>query len=93
MKCCNCKNLGKLKDEDGAPYNWCEKVCDCPSTTMERNCKHYAVASNADRIRSMTDEELAHILKLTAKGGIIGQRSEEAWLDWLRQEVTTNSTT
>lgn len=41
---------------------------------------------NADRIRSMSDEELAHTLWLTAKGGIIGQRSEDEWLDWLRQE-------
>lgn len=43
--------------------------------------------TNADRIRSMTDEELAHTLWLTAKGGIIGQRSEEEWLNWLRREV------
>lgn len=44
--------------------------------------------TNADRIRAMTDEELAHTLWLTAKGGIIGQRSEDAWLDWLKQEVS-----
>ena len=45
--------------------------------------------TNADRIRQMSDEELAQVLKRTAKGGIIGQRSEEAWLDWLKQECAT----
>lgn len=44
------------------------------------------IVTNADRIRSMTDEELAHTLWLTAKGGIIGQRSEDEWLDWLKKE-------
>lgn len=43
--------------------------------------------TNADKIRAMTDEELAHILKITAKGGVIGQRSEADWFEWLKQEV------
>ena len=42
--------------------------------------------TNADRVRAMSDEELAHILRMTAKGGVIGHRSEAEWLDWLRQE-------
>lgn len=44
--------------------------------------------TNADRIRSMTDDEIAHTLWLTAKGGIIGQRSETEWLTWLKREAT-----
>ena len=43
--------------------------------------------TNADRIRAMSDEELAHALKMTAKGGVIGQRSEKDWLDWLKLEA------
>lgn len=45
--------------------------------------------TNADRIRHMSDEELAHTLWLTAKGGIIGQRSETEWLTWLKREDET----
>ena len=45
--------------------------------------------SNADRIRAMTDEELAEwiagsVLNLT--GGSL-KMATEAWFDWLRQEV------
>lgn len=38
--------------------------------------------SNADRIRSMTDEELAEVLHNA--GG--NWYSEECWLDWLKRE-------
>ena len=49
-KCKNCVNLR---------YNWCEKVSDSPDENMERECVHFRQMTNADRIRSMTDEELA----------------------------------
>lgn len=40
--------------------------------------------TNADRIRSMTDEELAGwIISIT-------EDDTEDWLDWLKQEVTAN---
>ena len=51
--------------------------------------------TNADRIRSMTDEELADWLGIYCNGNTkpgeicakdIGS-CEECWLDWLRQEV------
>ena len=51
--------------------------------------------TNADRIRSMTDEELAEFLEshtncfgndLTCKK-FCGRGCTEAWLMWLRQEV------
>ena len=42
--------------------------------------------TNADKIRAMSNEKLAHTLWLTAKGGIIGQRSEDEWLNWLKRE-------
>ena len=40
--------------------------------------------TNADRIRSMTDEELAVWL---ANGTINSEKAEGYWLDWLKQEV------
>ena len=98
MKCCNCANLGKLKDEDGIPYDWCEKICDNPNIHMERKCKHYKAATNADRIRAMSDEELAECFLewvacdycpvILAKCKRKWANCKSAALDWLRQEAT-----
>ena len=38
---------------------WCEKVIDSPDPDMQRDCQYFWEKTNADRIRSMTDEELA----------------------------------
>lgn len=67
----------------------CAEFDDCPwRAEPNAMCSRYRQrkTTNANRIRSMLDEELAHILCLTAKGGIIGQRSEDEWLNWLKQE-------
>ncbi|MEE0433014.1 MAG: hypothetical protein UDF85_08880 [Lachnospiraceae bacterium] len=60
-RCNNCKNL-ETKDNGFDAYSWCEKINDCPHEDIERDCEHYAPMTNADRIRSMTDEELADFL-------------------------------
>lgn len=62
-KCCNCKNLYNLSDEDDVIIGkWCPKINDSPHLDIERDCDHYAPMTNADRIRSMTDEELLDFL-------------------------------
>ena len=38
---------------------WCEKVIDSPDPDMQRDCQHFCEKTNADRIRAMSDEELA----------------------------------
>ena len=44
--------------------------------------------TNADRIRSMTDEELADwVWAAETAGRAYGPRGKQAWLDWLRQEA------
>lgn len=50
--------------------------------------------TNAERIRSMTDEELAVLLSNTeanfppnCQNGVSVKLCETAWLDWLRQEA------
>lgn len=47
---------------------------------VEQYRKHHM--TNADRIRSMNDEELAHFM------ANIEPCRESAWLDWLKQEAT-----
>lgn len=61
VKCNNCKNL-ETKDNGFDAYSWCEKINDCPHEDIERDCDNYEPMINADRIRSMTDEELADFL-------------------------------
>ena len=57
-KCKNCNNLYNLSNKDDVIVGkWCPKINDSPHLDMERDCKHYKAMTNADRIRSMTDEE------------------------------------
>ena len=63
-------------------------VCEKPSTIGKP-------ITNSDRIRSMTDEELAVLLSNTeanfppnCQNGVSVKLCETAWLDWLRQEYT-----
>lgn len=70
----------------------------CGSTGGAATCPHrQKKQTNADRIRSMSDEELADWLGVYCNGQtaqevgkpcVSGMGScEECWLDWLRQEV------
>ena len=55
-------------------------------------CKNYRTTpiTNADRIRAMTDEELADwVWGAETAGRAFGPRGKQAWLDWLKEEVTT----
>ena len=51
-----CKNCNNLVND------WCEKVIDSPDPDMQRDCQHFREKTNADRIRSMSDEELAEVI-------------------------------
>ena len=53
VKCKNCNNYRN---------DWCEKVIDSPDPDVERDCWHFVEKTNADRIRAMSDEELAAFL-------------------------------
>lgn len=48
-----CKKCNNLVND------WCEKVIDSPDQYMQRDCQYFCEKTNADRIRSMTDDELA----------------------------------
>lgn len=81
-KCKNCNNLYNLSDKnDVIVGKWCPKINDSPHLDMECNCEHYKAMTNADRIRSMTDEELAEIF---AQYNI--SLDKDGWLEWLRAE-------
>ena len=65
-----------------AEFDWCVENEDCGLLKPKPT-------TNYDRIRAMTDEELAKwiaggVLNLT--GGSL-EMATEAWLDWLKQEI------
>ena len=52
-KCKNCINLQN---------HWCDMVVDSPDENAERECCTYERMTNADKIRSMSDEELEEFI-------------------------------
>lgn len=74
---------------------WAIIECPCCGARMELG-KHISMQTNADRIRSMSDEELADWLGVycnAQKAQEVGKpcvsgigSCEECWLDWLKQE-------
>ena len=63
--------------------NCCVDACDgYRSDEVKERCDFYTVMTNADRIRSYTDEELAHLLH-----ALTPQKSEEGILKWLQEET------
>lgn len=79
-KCKNCKHLGYISDGDQVGKRvWCEKMADSPDLEIERECDYYVPMTNADRIRNMTDEELALALKKALFcGGLIAMNQSSA---------------
>ena len=57
MKNIKCRNCFFYRNE------WCEKIVDSPDPEEARDCNYFREMTNADRIRSMSDEELATMLK------------------------------
>lgn len=56
MKAVVCRKCVHLVNE------WCTLVIDSPDPDAERDCQYFREKTNADRIRSMRDEELARAL-------------------------------
>lgn len=48
-----CKKCNNLVND------WCEKVIDSPDQDMQRDCQYFCEKTNADRIRAMSDVEMA----------------------------------
>ena len=73
MKNIKCRNCFFYRNE------WCEKIVDSPDPEEARDCNYFRDMTNADRIRSMTDEELAEFLTDLADDGNLKIR------EWLQQ--------
>lgn len=77
-----------MYDRRDESFKWCAYINDNPHEDIERDCEHYAPMTNADRIRSMTDEELADFLVTVETYGYHDQSISGTYEmnEWLRAE-------
>ena len=62
---------------------WCEKKIDSPDPNMVRDCQYFWEKTNADKIRAMSDEELAEWM---AECNAYKENADASqWLPWLKQ--------
>lgn len=79
-----CKRCFHLQNE------WCKQKLDSPDPDAMRNCLYYKEATNADRIRAMSDEELVKVINRPCPssfftcGTLSAVECEQCWLDWLQ---------
>ena len=55
MKNIKCRNCFFYRNE------WCKKIVDSPDPEEARDCAYFREMTNADKIRSMSDEELVRL--------------------------------
>ena len=60
-----CKKCNNLVND------WCEKVIDSPDQDMQRDCQYFCEKTNADCIRSMSDEELYVLFREIYNAGVV----------------------
>ena len=95
-KCKNCTNLYNLSDEnDMIVGKWCPKINDSPDIEAERECRNCKRMTNTDRIRAMSDEDLAINMMCPNENGLAEIDCDkcdncncyECLLMWLQSEV------
>lgn len=81
--------------------DWCKQKKDSPDPHLVRDCQYYRCRTNGDRIRQMSDEELAVLCENGCPPNYpcpdfeefeekeIGKRElcQRCWLDWLKKEA------
>ena len=85
-----CKKCNNLVND------WCEKVIDSPDPDMKRDCQYFCEKTNAQKIRSMSDDELNELFRDIYNAGAEdavayewGQRTNsfEWTMEWLKQSA------
>ena len=79
MKNIKCRNCFFYRNE------WCEKIVDSPDPEEVRDCNYFREMNNADRIRSISDEELADFLNQWGTSTRAWQKDHGETLYWLQQ--------
>jgi len=76
MNCTGKRCLAQYNKVDPAT---CPAVSYCPQATPPK--------TNADRIRAMSDEELAEFINMVWGNGRAALHPHNGWNDWLKEEV------
>ena len=79
MKNIKCRNCFFYRNE------WCEKIVDSPDPEEARDCNYFREMTNADRIRSISDEELADFLNQWGTSTRAWQKDPGETLYWLQK--------
>ena len=100
-KCRYCKLCEWANDGDKDFFGWCELRLDSYDIDEPRDCPDYIRASNADRIRAMSDEELAKYLSNPCECAVDPERDGyrecgndlcvKYLLEWLQQPAEEES--
>ena len=77
-ECTTCKYVNEKADGEHCKY------CTLNACRFTLN---YKPMTNADRIRNMTDEELAEYLVEIVKDAVFHSEEYQEWLEWLQAEV------
>ncbi len=97
-KCRNCVRFVHLNDDGEKTLgrgNWCCYIGDSPDEDLERECCAFRPQTNANRIRAMSDEELAEWLGLKVSACNGNEKCgddytcDACWLEWLKREAIT----
>ena len=69
--------------------SWCEKKFNSPDPDIIRHCPHFVQLTNGDRIRAMTDDEMADFLCNNTECGScrFGSWTGCEVREWLKQHV------
>ena len=93
-KCKNCKKLDHILNRGISVGRWCVEKSDSPDIERERICDKFVPMTQGDKIRNMTDEELAEFIG--GLGACISNDDEYCYkfkncndcrLEWLKSEA------
>lgn len=96
--CSNRNSFGYCKTTVCINEHYQQEQWGSPSTTNKSESVVKKPQTRADRIRSMTDEELAEFLRVVGGCGPCHDQAycksrprceDNCWLDWMRQEAET----
>ena len=97
VKCKYCKSLEWREDTEGKRYPWCPNAIESPNIEQKIECVIFKRMTNADKIRSMSDVDLANLIcnihtvdidEYEYEISIRGKRFKK-WsdvLEWLKKE-------
>ena len=71
---------------------WCPKKRDSLDPDLIRDCQYFRIKTNADRIRNMSDEELATMMSTIYRTQELIGGDVQMWREWLKQECDDNGT-